>query len=206
MDVTAPVNVTEQLRNALCEKFDNVIVSQKELKTAQQRMKGQLFDSWEEKIVHDVTRGIPKENLEEFIEMVGDGLALDSEQMKQLVASLKPMKFAKSKESSILEMKFNVDNFRSVYGYVAMLKEEDGTLACSYAFHKLKFKLALKGMVTTTEKRFWFIPIGTTESLNYERQKFAEDDINAIKNAFSRHKALEILMKEGIIQKINYGE
>jgi len=192
------VSDDSKLTDALSGKFEKATVNKHELKIAQDVMKGQLMDKWEEKMVHDVTRGIPKENLEEFMEFLGDGLGLEGEQRKQLSGTLKSMKFSREKQSAVLEMGFNIDEMKSVYGYVAMMREEDGTQACAYAFHKLTFKVAQKA----TKRKFWFIPLGTS----YEQVKFDENDITVIKNTFGRHRALELLRQEGVIKAIRYEE
>jgi len=200
------------LKNALSTKFETVIVSKTELKTAEDVMKGQLMDCWEEKMVYDVTRGVPKENLEEFTECLAVSLGLDEEQKAELASRMKVMKFAKSKDSSILEMNFNFDEYKSVYGFVSMVQEEDKTIAIAYAFHKLNFKMAAKVVnyvkKTTKTRKFLFWDLSpevtTTNEQRYERVKFGENDINAIKNAFGRHKALETLRREGVINAIKY--
>merc|ERR1740137_126664 len=163
-------------------------------------------------MIYDITRGVPKENLEEFTSCLADSLGLDDEQRVELSARMKMMKFAKSKDSSILEMNFNMDQLRSVYGFVSMVRENDGTIAIAYAFHKLNFKMSEKLVKYTTttkkERKFLFFElkpeITTSEAYKRERVQFGEKDINAIKSAFGRHKALETLRKEGIISAIKY--
>merc|ERR1719370_941820 len=100
------------------------------------------------------------------------------------------MKFAKSRDSNILEMSFNMDEYRSMYGFVSMVREDDGTIAIAYAFHKLSFKMSQKLVkYTTTTKKprkflFWNISpkVTTSEAYKSERVKFGEKDIDAIKN------------------------
>ena len=140
MAIEAAVDVYKLLKSALSEKFETVIVSRSELKTADDAMRGQLMDSWEEKMIYDITRGVPKENLDDFTVCLGDSLGLDEEQRTELHARMKMMKFARSKDSSILEMNFNMDEMRSVYGFVSMVRENDGTIAIAYAFHKLSLR------------------------------------------------------------------
>jgi len=200
------------LKNALSEKFETVIVSRSELKTADEAMKGQLMDSWSEKMVYDITRGVPRENLDEFTDCLGESLGLDPEQRAGLNARMKAMKFAKSKDSSILEMDFNMDKLKSMYGFVSMVREDDGTIAIAYAFHKLNFKMSEKLVkytkTTTKPRKFLFFTVGTdvttSEDYKSEQVKFGEKDINAIKRAFGRHKALETLRQEGVISAIKY--
>merc|ERR1719244_1694452 len=101
-------------------------------------------------MIYDITRGVPKENLDDFTVCLSDSLGLDEEQRVELHARMKMMNFAKSKDSSILEMNFNMDEMRSVYGFVSMLRENDGTVAIAYAFHKLNFKMSKKTVKFTT--------------------------------------------------------
>merc|ERR1719370_1461573 len=94
------------------------------------------MDSWDEKMVYDVTRGVPKDNLDEFTDSLKESLGLDEQQCRELRAKMKNMAYARSKDSSILEMSFNIDEFKSIYGFVSMVRENDGTIAIAYAFHK----------------------------------------------------------------------
>ena len=174
MAIEAAVDVYKLLKSALSEKFETVIVSRSELKTADDAMRGQLMDSWEEKMIYDITRGVPKENLDDFTVCLGDSLGLDEEQRTELHARMKMMKFARSKDSSILEMNFNLDEMRSVYGFVSMVRENDGTIAIAYAFHKLNFKMSekvVKYTTTSTKTRkflFWELSPEVTTSEAYK--------------------------------------
>merc|ERR1719244_848505 len=175
-------------------------------------MRGQLMDSWDEKMVYDVTRGVPKDNLDEFTDSLAESLGLDEQQCRALRAKMKPMAYAEAKVSQILEMSFNIDKFKSIYGFVSMVRENDGTIAIAYAFHKLTFKMAAKLVKETETKKtkkeflFWEITpeVTTSEAYRKEQVKFGEKDIDAIKKAFGRHKALETLKQEGIITAIKY--
>ena len=71
-----------------------------------------------------------------------------------------------------------------------------------YAFHKLKFKLADRRIEKRIQKKWWFIPIGTEVSIEHERVKFASNDIINIKETYMKHKALEALKCNGIINAI----
>merc|ERR1719317_869424 len=119
-------------------------------------------------MIYDITRGVPKENLDDFTVCLGDSLGLDEEQRTELHARMKMMKFARSKDSSILEMNFNMS------------------------------EKVVKYTTTSTKTRkflFWELSpeVTTSEAYKHERVKFGEKDINAIKSAFGRHKALETL-------------
>merc|ERR1719317_1734048 len=137
-------------------------------------------------MIYDITRGVPKENLDDFTVCLGDSLGLDEEQRSELHARMKMMKFARSKDSSILEMNFNLDEMRSVYGFVSMVRENDGTIAIAYAFHKLSFKMSEKLVqyTTATTKKprsflFWDLSPEVTSSVEYRQEsvKFGAKDI-----------------------------
>merc|ERR1719153_13244 len=140
------------------------------------------MDSWDEKMVYDVTRGGPKDNLDEFTDSLVESLGLDEQQCRELQARMKTMAYAKSKVSQILEMSFNIDEFKSIYGFVSMVREDDDTIAIAYAFHKLTFKMAaklVKETETTTKTRkflFWELSPEVTSSEAYktEHVKFGE--------------------------------
>jgi hypothetical protein len=87
---------------------------------------------------YDLTEGICLENLADYIETLKELLELDS----KFCATLKTMMYATSKDNFVFEIKVD-DDFRSKYGYVAMVKDtKANTISCVYALHSMKFKLA----------------------------------------------------------------
>lgn len=195
-----------ELTKALTQKFELVEVSRSNLDTAEKKLQGQLMDFWDEKMVHDVTRGVPKDSLVEYTECMSESLGLDDEQKTALLARMKVMKFAKANDSNVLEMQFNIDEFKSMYGYVSMIQEPDKTIAIAYAVHKLNFKMAAKEQHYIREsdssayKRNQIVDVFTRT----ERVKFSEGDINAVKETYGRFKALDTLKKEGVINAIKF--
>jgi len=196
--------VLVKLSNKLDEKFRKVPLSRRELQSAQSLLRGDLVDCWDEKMVHDVTRGVPKANLEEFGEDMSYSLGLVGEQKQAIIGSLRKMKYSTSTESDILELYFELDQFRSVYGYMSSVREPDNTIAIAYAFHKLNFKMAPKTQLyikkASFTPRYDIIEFGTRT----QAVKFGEKDIDQVKNVYMRFKALDTLHREGIISAITY--
>merc|ERR1712150_302564 len=107
---------------------------------------------------------------------------------RKIMAVFKMVKFATSKESIVNELDLDIDEFSSLYGYIAAVKTTEGDYAIAYAFHSLTFKVA---------KTNWFLWFKTVV-------KFTDRDIEAIKNNYSKYKALKALKEEGVIKQINF--
>ena len=69
-----------------------------------------------------------------------------------------------------------------MYGYIAAVKNKENG---EYAFHSLSFKVS---------SGLWF----------KTAVKFTPTDIEAIKNNYSKYKALKTLKEEGVIKQINF--
>ena len=113
--------------------------------------------------------------------------------------------YMNSKDRLIFEVKYK-DEFESEYGYIAMVKnQKKDAFSCVYVFHRLKMKLAKRRVETRTLRRlFGIFPIGEDVSVHYENVKLGTNDIDAIKETYMRHKALQALRDQGIIQEITY--
>jgi hypothetical protein len=59
-------------------------------------------------------------------------------------------------------------------------------------------------VVTTKKTYFLWIPIGEEVRVDRVPVRFGTKDMEAIKNTYMRHKALEALRSEGIISAITY--
>ena len=142
--VKAAEILVESAKDMLCQKFSTVQISKTEVDKAQRIMQANV-SSWEESMVHDLTSGVDPNCLDEFAELLLESLQLTNENHKiKIKSTIKIMKFAKTKESDVLEVSFNVDKYRSVYGFLAAVKAKDDTITFAYAFHSLTFQAELQ--------------------------------------------------------------
>ena len=188
-----------ELVKKLAKQLENVKISRTDLDAAERQLRGHLLDKWEESIDYDLTTGIPQCNFKDYIEFLKTSLGLDDGFCK----SLETMAYSDSKEKNMWAVKFETE-FESKYGFIAMIKDENQRISGVYAFHKLKFKLADRRIEKRIQKKWWFFPIGTEVSIEHERVKFASNDIINIKETYMKHKALEALKCNGIINAINF--
>jgi hypothetical protein len=177
---------------ALAEKFTKVRVNKNEVVCAEEAMNQIFLDTWSENMVHDVSTGIPKNRIEEFGNNMMESLGIESPspEGRKLKANLRKINISEGQNSinshAVMEIDFNVDDFKSIYGFICSVEQNDGKVSIAYAFHSLKFKISSNELG--------------------EKVPFGFQQIQAIKTCFSRHKALLTLKDEGVIPKINYYE
>ena len=150
---------------------------------------------------YDLTTEIPLAMLDDYLGDLKASLGLDD----KVCSQLRQIQYAGSKDRLIFEVKYK-DKFESEYGYIAMVKnQKKDAFSCVYVFHRLKMKLAKRRVETRTLRRlFGIFPIGEDVSVHYENVKLGTNDIDAIKETYMRHKALQALRDQGIIQEITY--
>jgi len=211
--MTSDVVVKDELRKSLQEKFASVTVSQSALARAEEMFRSQPINSFEEKMIHDITRGVPKDKLGAFGNSLSRVLGLNDEQKEELAARLDIMDYADSSESDVFEFKLDNDQFQSMYGFVSMMQQNNDKVAIAYAVHKVKFSLPQKAVnhkTTTTKKtKFLFWNLGEVQyhknEIRYQStMKISGDDREMLKDVYGRFKALDTLRKEGIISQINF--
>ena len=168
----------EIVKALLTQKFSTVQISKAEVAKAQRIMKANV-SSWKESMVNSVTSGVDPNYLDEFAELLLESLQLTDENHKiKIRKTVEIMKFSKKHQGDILEVSFEVTKFRSVYGFLAAMKDTDDTVTFAYAFHSLNFDVELNSL--------------------------SAEEIITIKNNFGKFQALETLRREGVIKSINY--
>jgi len=175
------------VKKELAAKFMAVTLKKTDVDKANELMNVILVSAWNENMVHDVTRKVLKKNIPEFEVILLESLGLDDkpEQAKMIRGALRKISLSTGENATaVTEIGFNVDSFKSMYGFICTVEDQNGTVAIAYAFHALDFKIS--------EKK-----TGETANLNI-------GEIQAMKNVFSKQRALEELKSEGIIPFITY--
>ena len=90
---------------------------------------------------------------------------------------------SKDTKSHVEVIQINTGKVSSIYGFIAGVTDKDGTVTVVYAFHKLEFSVRLEG-----------------------KDSFTAEEVAAIKNHYSKMKALTCLKQEGIIKAISFEE
>ena len=203
------LDVASDLKNKLTEKFSSVKISKKDLDKAERKIKGDLIDEWKENTVYNACYGVPKANIRDYVKSLKSVLKdLDEDAQEQVYDSLNNMAFADEIDHLVLNFHLKIDAVGSSYGYIVATKNPiTDKLNFAYAIHMMRFKMAERRIEVKTQKKlFWLIPVGTTTHIEHEKVKFGEDDMERLKNEYCKHRALESLAKEGIINQITYDD
>ena len=178
------LTAVEQAANLLSDKFSKIKVNQKALTKAESALAKVRTSDYTEKLVHDITTGLVREDLMApggFADIVVDILQLENEKQKEMIKKkIEILKVSRNTQSHVEEVKMNTGKYSSIYGFLAGITDTDGTVTVVYAFHKLEF------------------------SFPSDQNPFTADEVAAIKDHYSKKKALTSLKQEGIIKEISY--
>merc|ERR1739844_635913 len=138
-------------------------ISKVEVDYAMQKLHGDLVDQWNEEFFYNVTNGIKEEKLEQYADSVLRIIKVEKESGANIKEMIMQMQFAEDSNTNIYQFGGKVNEFDTMYGYIALVKGDDGKISCVYAVHKLMFKMADRKIRTTkTKYAVGFIPWGST--------------------------------------------
>ena len=124
---------------SLSSNLERISINREELARAQELVNQLWLDKWEESTIFNISKGIEKKNLEKVSNMIAAHLDLTQDQKLTLTTSMNKMKFAHSVDTKIMEFSFDLGNFKSIYGFLYAIRENDGTISLAFAFHSLAF-------------------------------------------------------------------
>jgi len=185
------MGIGEQLEQAL----ESVSVKRSELEIADTALARAKFDSFEPKLVHNKMEGVYEANLEKVGEIVTMELNLtDDLNYEQKIGKEVSFFFGSflsgCKALCLTAMQFNIPDlvpaegqrrYRSIYGAMFGMKNDDGNFDIAYAIYQLQFRLA--------------------DDPNLE---FTSGELEAINKTYMDHQALLAFKKENIIKEISY--
>ena len=172
----------KEAKAAIVEKFSAVKVSRKGVAHAENVMKDLTAFHWREGMTTSVDSGIKVEDLEKFGKNLVENLNItDDEHKRKLLICLDKVTYSTTAKSTLNEVKCDLDQFTSLYGFLGSFTADDGIVTIAYAFHTLTFNIN---------------PL--------EAEGFTIDTLTAIKDTYARHMALKTLRDEGFIPKIIY--
>lgn len=186
------------MNKVLCEKFDEVNISKRKLDASRNVVSKMTTDHFDEKLEHVVTKDVKPEHLDEYAESLVKTLGLPNvEEQDRVCEGMKQLKFTGGdggKGMRMLEVSYRNHSWSSIYGVLVVMKNEEGNYNVEYALHKVKFNITGTGLGRHV------LGSGSNEI------NISPEDIEAIKTAYCRHKALTTMKDEGIIDHINYTE
>ena len=170
--------VESRVLKLISEKASLVKVDRQLLDEAERMFKIKLATCYEFTF-HDIVTGIKEDDIEKY----GEGLA--ETLGPGIISFCKKMKYGSSTRDKVETVTIEEDEFTSLYGFQAKVRDRDGTITVASYVHRLEFKLSPD----------WYS--GTQE-------KFTPAEVHAIKQTYGKHKFLEKLKKDGIISEITY--
>jgi len=169
----------------MAQKFSEVKVDMRQLKLAKAALEEAKTTSYNFSLANDKFRGVKKEDLEAFGEILCAKLNLTLDTNKSTIKnSLKLAGLSDDGENAMQEFNFDEDEFTSIYGFLIAKKQI------------VKGKRIDKIDIASTVSRLTFSVAG--------KRAFTPDQLAAIKNHYSKNEALENLVQENVITKITY--
>ena len=181
------MGIGEQLGQAL----ESVHVGLRDVEGVDTELARAKFDSFEPKLVHNKITGVNKTNLEKVGETLMMDLnlteffdpAFEEEIGKQVRGLFEFLPLTSERKVKLEGTPMDGLRFRSIFGLIFGINNDDGTFDIAYAIHQLQFKLA---------------PRGFTLSCN------PLEELVAIKELYPKHQALLSFKQENIIKEILY--
>ena len=159
------------------EKFGPFVLLRKGVKRAEAAaLERVVVTRFEENLIHDISIGLKREKVDDFVEHVIEQLQLKTK--TEVRSTLEMMVLSDSRKSAMETSRINQGRFSSMYGFLGSVRSEDDTLTVIYALHKLEFSF----------------PEGC----------FTDQEIAAIKNHYGKKKALVALQQQNVIRTIRY--
>ena len=151
----------------------------------ERNQRGNLVNNWKERVLSDVTKGIPLENLPDYIDYLGDTLAIkDRNMVAKFADTIKELANECTNKglSSTITGKTG-ETF--MYALFHCVKEGDGSVSITYAVHNIALEMQKKTLVSEH-------PYG---SLSTEVE--VEPPIKDMEN-YQKNKASDMLRKLGV--------
>jgi len=197
----AAADLRLQVTRQVMDGFARMQISKKELDTANAAMQSVMrLDTWKENTIKDITYGVREENLEKYAGILVRKLGITKPgQIDKIKAFFEGLQLSKHGLQKDDDVDLEVDEYKSVYGFLVGVRDANGWFCVGYALHSLEFKLSKKEKIT-----FWCKPLGLGEKRKEVTVKFTVDQIAAIKRTYGRYSVLTNLVRDGDIKKINY--
>ena len=149
------------------------------------------MDKWKEDTYFNVSTEIALNRFPAFVDCVVRELEIPPKDQDKLKGKFAKMEFAKTSEDLFQHVEMNIDEFDSVYVWMAAVMDEGRkNISVAYVFHKLSFKVAKE------ETWMWFFGGGSV--------RFNQAQIDAIKSNFAKYHALKAVKQEGYISAIKF--
>ena len=180
------MGIGEQLGQAL----ESVHVGLRDVEGVDTELARAKFDSFEPKLVHNKITGVNKTNLEKVGETLMMDLnlteffdpAFEEEIGKQVRGLFEFLPLTSERKVKLEGTPMDGLRFRSIFGLIFGINNDDGTFDIAYAIHQLQFDIR-----------------------NFANHGFGLEELVAIKELYPKHQqALLAFKQENIIKEISY--
>merc|ERR1712062_213730 len=170
----------EKVAKDLEGKLSKILISQKELTLAENALRKTTTKSAASKLIHDKIVGLRSGNIQALAAIVAKDLVVveENEAVRKLKSAFEKLELAHGVDSHVEELELDVDTkneFKCIYGYITAYRE-DNVVHVAYAIHMLEFKINMK-----------------------EGMTFNQPEVEAIRNHYSKDRALKAMKQENII-------
>jgi len=177
---TTTTTTTTTVVQKISKAFEKVTVDKKKLNLAVTALKRAKATGFDYSLANDKFEGVKKENVTKFCDIVCKKLHLVEGRHKDAVTgAFAALELADKSKAKIEELRLDVTEFRSLYGFIFAAVNDDGKFDVAYTIYQLEFKLNVS-------------------------EGFSMDEMKAIKMHYSKNEALLTLKQENVIANINY--
>ena len=152
----------------------------------ERKQRGNLVNNWKEKVLSDATKGIPMENLPDYIDYLGDALTITDQSLVEKIADTIKELANDCTHKGLTSSISSKTGDGHMFAMFHCVKEEDGSVSIAYALHNIELEMQKKTLVTEN-------PQGTVCSMSVE----VESPIKDMEN-YQRNKALDMLKRLGV--------
>jgi len=161
------------------QQFASVRVDRARLAIANQalrRVKAHDFKYW---LAIDELKGVKRENIAALADIVCSKLGFRHDHCDSVRSTFEALSFAEKSHAKLEELSLSSDGFESIYGLVLGAENSQGDVDIDYAIYQQVFSVSS--------------PSG-----------FTVEEMEAIKNHYSKYEALLALKQENFIASISY--
>ena len=187
-DEDKPTTPEEDVDKALQKKFSKVDISKSKVSLAEKALTKAKSNRMESRLFWDKIIGLNVDKIQNYADIVIRDLEVadQSEAVNKVKSAFEKLELVDEEggvDSHVEELKLDVEDeneFKCVYGFITAILS-GGKISVAYAIHQSKFKVAQK-----------------------EGMSFDFDEMEAIRNHFSKNQALVTMKQENVIKKISY--
>ena len=139
--------------------------------------RGNLVNNWKENTMSDTTKGIPMENLAEYIEYLQDMLKIKDKQLvDKLTKEVKKLATECTDKGASMTVKGKNGDMSMMAGF-HIVREQDNSVSISYSVHNIAIEMQDKRMVTENTRGDLQYTNQAVESQIANMEKYQQDKV-----------------------------